>query len=447
MSTMGWPNDTDLLKAFNPTSTLCTAREIITLWVSRMVMFNRYFLGEGHGRGPVPFRDVVVHAVIQDGEGRKMSKSLGNGIDPLEIIETHGSDAMRFTLTHMTTQTQDVRLPVEKDSKTGRNTSKKFDLGRSLVNKLWNATTGVALRNMPAAGTAAPTAAIDAKALSTADRWLLSRLEATVRAVDKAIENYEYSDYANALYDFIYRDLCDWYLEAVKPTLKGDPKQQAVLARVIDTVLRIAHPAMPYITEALWPHVRGLPVAPIGGITLGGSRKGGVLATAGWPSVVATLSDPAAEAEFDRLRAFVTAVREVRAQHQVPPKRKIVAYVPAKLHAELAAGAVGDALSWVYSLAGIGTVKADNASVPAGTPAVNIRVLDHEIALADLADAVDAGTESDRKAKRASEVTKEIDILQARLNNPGYVERAPAKLIEETKSKLKKLQDELVSLR
>ena len=454
MSTMGWPEKTPLLQAFNPTTTLCTAREIITLWVSRMVMFNRYFLPEawpktgaadqGNGRGPVPFRNVVVHAVIQDGEGRKMSKTLGNGVDPLDVIATHGSDAMRFTLVHMTTQTQDVRMPVEKDSKTGRNTSRKFDLGRSLVNKLWNATTGVALRNMPAQGVAAPTKPVNIKSLSTADRWLLSRLEATVRAVNAAIDNYEYSDYANALYDFIYRDLCDWYLEAVKPTLKSDPNQQAVLARTIDAVLRLAHPAMPYITEALWPHVKDLPVAPIAELALAASRKGGVLCTAGWPAAAPSLSDPAAEAEFDRLRAFVTAVREVRSEHKVPPKRRITAHVPSALHKELSAGTAADALSWAYALAGISSVRADNP--PAGTPAVRIRVLDHDVTLTDLADVIDAGAEAERKTKEISEKRKEIDILQARLNNPGYVERAPAKLIEETKSKLQKLQNELASL-
>ncbi|HZW05640.1 MAG TPA: valine--tRNA ligase [Phycisphaerales bacterium] len=475
MSTMGWPEKTPLLQAFNPTTTLCTAREIITLWVSRMVMFNRYFLPErwpslppspgsagegarrsgradegallssqGDGRGPVPFHNVVVHAVIQDGEGRKMSKTLGNGVDPLDVIATHGSDAMRFTLVHMTTQTQDVRMPVEKDSKSGRNTSRKFDLGRSLVNKLWNATTGVALRNMPAPGAPAPTRPVDIKSLSTTDRWLLSRLEATVRAVNAAIDNYEYSDYANALYDFIYRDLCDWYLEAVKPTLKNDPNQQAVLARTIDAVLRLTHPAMPYITEALWPHVKNLPVAPISEIALTPSRKGDLLCTAGWPTAAPSLADPAAEAEFDRLRAFVTAVREVRSEHKVPPKRRITAHVPASLHKELSAGATDDALSWVYALAGISTVRADNP--PAGSPAVRIRVLDHDVALTDLADAIDANAEAERKTKEISEKRKEIDILQARLNNPGYVERAPAKLIEETKSKLQKLQNELASL-
>src|SRR4051812_4480376 len=144
ISTMGWPQETDLLKAFNPTSVLCTAREIITLWVSRMVMFNRYLrgqdLGRGPGNGPLPFRDVFIHSVVQDGEGRKMSKSLGNGVDPLDIIATHGADAMRFTIVQMATHTQDVRMPVVKDPVSGRNTSPKFDFGRNFCNKLWNAT-------------------------------------------------------------------------------------------------------------------------------------------------------------------------------------------------------------------------------------------------------------------------------------------------------------------
>ncbi|MFT3685062.1 MAG: class I tRNA ligase family protein [Phycisphaerales bacterium] len=401
----------------------------------------------GRGKGPVPFRDVVIHAVIQDGEGKKMSKTAGNGVDPLDIIAAYGSDAMRFTLTHMTTQTQDVRMPVEKDSKSGRNTSKKFDLGRQVVNKLWFATTGVALPNMPAAGSAAPSAPVDLKTLSPVDRWLLSRLEATVRGVNEAIASYEYSQYATLLYDFIYRDLCDWYIEAVKGTLKSNPAQQAVLGRVLDAVLRLAHPVMPYVTEALWPFVSRLPVAAVPGLACEGSRKGGLLCTAGWPTAAPSLSDPKAEAEFDRLRAFVYAVREVRSEHKVPPKRRITAHVPAELAKELAAGAPADALSWVYGLAGIGTVKTDAPG--AGTAGAKLRVLDHDIVLSDLADAAiaaDAGAEAERIEKHKDELRKKIDIFKTRLNNPGYVDRAPPKLIEETRSQLKKLQDELDSL-
>ncbi|MBY0309503.1 MAG: class I tRNA ligase family protein, partial [Phycisphaerales bacterium] len=391
-----------------------------------------------------PFRDVVVHAVIQDGEGRKMSKTLGNGVDPLDIIAAYGSDAMRFTLTHMTTQTQDVRMPVEKDSQTGRNTSKKFDLGRQVVNKLWFATTGVALPNMPAPGTPAPTAPIDLNALSPLDRWLLSRLEATVRGVNAAIAAYEYSDYATLLYDFIYRDLCDWYIEAVKPTLKSSPAQQAVLGRTLDAVLRLAHPVMPYVTEALWPHVRALPVAPVPRLTCEPSRKADLLCTAGWPTAAPSLSDPQAEAEFDRLRAFVYAVREVRSEHKVPPKRRITAHIPAALAAELAAGTTDHALSWVYGQAGVGTVSREMPA--ASLPSVKLRVLEHDIALSDLADKVDLDAEAERIKKRKAELRKQIDLRTARLANPGYIDRAPPKLIEETRSELQRLQDELDAL-
>ncbi|MHB1158386.1 MAG: valine--tRNA ligase, partial [Phycisphaerales bacterium] len=214
LSTMGWPQETAELKAWNPSSTLSTAREIITLWVSRMVMFNIYF------RGCVPFRDVFIHAMIQDGEGRKMSKSLGNGVDPLDIIATHGADAMRFTLALMTTQTQDVRMPVERDAASGKNTSPKFDVGRNFCNKLWNAgrfamevlgatdaasqhkaaTGGRGLPNDGAPQSGGPRPPVAA----LCDRWILSRLGRTVKLVDEALGAFQFSAYVQALYDFFW---------------------------------------------------------------------------------------------------------------------------------------------------------------------------------------------------------------------------------------------------
>src|SRR5690606_19798947 len=258
LSTMGWPDNVDennepkdLLAAFNPTNVLTTAREIITLWVSRMVMFNRYFLAKqdkATGRwepGPVPFRDVFIHAMIQDGEGRKMSKSLGNGVDPLDIIASHGSDAMRFTLCNMTTQTQDVRMPVERDPATGANTGPKFDLGRNLCNKLWNAARFALtmLERHPVKPSAYP---IDPERLSLTDRWMLSRLTAATGAIDNALRHYQFKDYADAVYDLLWRDFCDWYLESIKPTLATDPNQPAVLRLVLDAILRLMHPVTPF---------------------------------------------------------------------------------------------------------------------------------------------------------------------------------------------------------
>ncbi|GIW74827.1 MAG: valine--tRNA ligase [Phycisphaerales bacterium] len=213
ISTMGWPEPAiageefdGLLEAFNPTDVLCTAREIITLWVSRMVMFNRYFLtppGSEPGTGPVPFKDVFIHAMIQDGQGRKMSKSLGNGVDPMDIIHSHGADAMRFTLAHMTTHTQDVRLPVEPDPKTGRNTSPKFDLGKSVCNKLWNAAR-LAIGILEQAPVSQDD--VDRTALGVVDRWMLSRLQQAIEQVDQALASYSFHAYAEALYDLFWRD-------------------------------------------------------------------------------------------------------------------------------------------------------------------------------------------------------------------------------------------------
>src|SRR5690606_19158923 len=186
-----------VLATWNPTNVLCTAREIITLWVSRMVMFNLYFLDR------LPFHDVFIHAMIQDGEGRKMSKSLGNGVDPLDIIHSHGADAMRFTLASMTTNTQDVRMPVKRDPQTGRNTSEKFDIGRNFANKLWNAVRFALgkLSENANASTAANTQT-GAADFNAADHWILARLAATIRDTTQAINHYEFADYARALYDF-----------------------------------------------------------------------------------------------------------------------------------------------------------------------------------------------------------------------------------------------------
>ncbi|MBY0261804.1 MAG: class I tRNA ligase family protein, partial [Phycisphaerales bacterium] len=342
LSTLGWPEpaqspQTDgLLGAFNPTSVLSTAREIITLWVSRMTMMNRYLLGAGGGRGPVPFRDVFIHAVVQDGEGRKMSKSLGNGVDPLDIIESHGADAMRFTLCQMTTQTQDVRMPVVREAKSGKNTSPKFDLGRNFCNKLWNASR-FAIGMLPKVDGARPHAErggtpspIDPRSLSLIDRWMLSRLAATTANVDTLLKNYEFSDYAEAMYRLLWWDVCDWYLEAVKPTIAGSPAQQAVLAHALETVVRLLHPITPFVTEAVWEQLRSVETPPIAGFTLGSSRTG-LLCTAGWPRIDAGVIDAEAEKTFEALRELISAIRNARSEHQVPPKRRIT------LHASPAA--------------------------------------------------------------------------------------------------------------
>jgi valyl-tRNA synthetase len=443
MSTMGWPNAEQaaketgisdfpkLLEAFNPTSTLCTAREIITLWVSRMVMFNRYFMGEGKGNGPVPFRDVFVHAVIQDGEGRKMSKSLGNGVDPLDIIATHGADAMRFTVCSMATNTQDVRLPVKKDPQ-GRNSSDKFDAGRNFCNKLWNAArfaVGI-ITAAPDAGQA-NAAAVKQAELAPIDRWMLSRLETATREINEAIKNFEFAGYAQTIYSLLWNDFCDWYLEGIKPTVAESPAQRAVLRGVLDAILRLLHPIAPYVTEAVYETVKLLPVRAVEGLEMSEPRKGGLLCTAGWPKVAASLHDEAAEKHFAHLQGFITAIREVRAQHNVPPKRKIVLHVPSHV-----AGEWQSHIVLLSVLAGLETMTADAA---AGTHAV-FTFEGREYAASNLADAaaVDAGAEIERLKKVIADAEKVMATLEGRLANPGYAQKAPPKMVQETKDQLAK---------
>lgn len=510
LSTLGWPGDTPELAAFNPTSTLCTAREIITLWVSRMVMFNRYLRAMGNGEGamgeentpetvssgplpiahaplpssgPVPFRDVFIHAVIQDGQGQKMSKSLGNGVDPLDIIASHGADAMRFTLCHMTTQTQDVRMPVDlvcphtgdtftpkyittkdgyvvqapiqesprdkskkmvtvygvasgetratPDMPLAKNTSAKFDLGRNFANKLWNAAR-FAMGILSNAAGDAP-AEIDPRDLSLPDRWMLSRLHDAVTSADQALKSFEFSVYAQVVYDILWRDFCDWYLEAIKPSVAADPRQQRVLAAVLDAILRLLHPIMPFVTESIYEQVRSLPRAQIRGLTLREPGRDGLLCTAGWPLCDASLANAAAAAEFERVRGLVTAIREVRATQNVHTKRQVTLHVPAarmdalRAHESLVAG--------LCQLGQVTTQRADGVSATFTFEAA-------EFGLSNLADAVDAGAEVERLTRQIEELDKAIKTLGGRLSNESYVAKAPPKLVQETKDQLTKAMAE-----
>jgi valyl-tRNA synthetase len=429
----GFQDTAGLLDAFNPTSVLTTAREIITLWVSRMVMFNRYFLSPDPGptgrAGPVPFRDVFIHAMIQDGEGRKMSKSLGNGVDPLDIIHSHGADAMRFTLVEMTTQTQDVRMPVERDEATGKNTSPKFDLGRNFCNKLWNAAR-FALGKLPGD----LDAQVDPASLTLADRWMLTRLREGIAEIDEALATYQFSAYAKALYDLVRRDFCDWYLEAIKSTIGQNRAQQGLLRLVLDSLLRLLHPVVPFITESIYERLAALPAPALPGLTLAPPRKGETLATAGWPVVAESLADPDAKATFERVRTIVDTIRQVRSTHQVEPRRKIALHADATLAAEIAhAGGL------VEALAGLHSVRTD---APAGASAAfTLDGVEHR--LADLADAVDASAERERLEKERADLEKSVRALEGRLGNPGYTDKAPAHLVQQTRDQHAKAKADL----
>ncbi|MEO6435858.1 MAG: class I tRNA ligase family protein, partial [Tepidisphaeraceae bacterium] len=429
MSTLGWPDKTPALEKWNPTSLLTTAREIITLWVSRMVMFNLYFLDR------LPFRDVFIHAMIQDGEGRKMSKSLGNGVDPLDIIDSHGADAMRFTLTLMTTQTQDVRMPVERDATSGKNTSPKFDIGRNFVNKLWNASR-FAMMNLQFTSEQKPE---DCNPPALVDQWIVSRFNRTVVECETALREYRFDQYAKSCYDFFWRDFCDWYLEAIKPAMK-DPARAAqtanVLAAVLDGSLRLMHPMIPFITETIWWKLnelrpqRGLP----GRLECPPGKR---LIKAAWPKVGA-FSD-AAEAIFPKLQESIGAIRNLRNEHKVEPKKTVTVTIiaPAEPARQI------EENREIIELLAMCTLKSIGPDAKAPDQAARATAAGVEIYVEGL---VDEAAEQQRGAKRREELNKQIAAMKGRLSNEAYTKKAPPHLVKQTQDQLAEAEAELAKL-
>jgi len=428
-STMGWPERTPELETWYPGDVLCTAREIITLWVSRMVMMGQYCVGD------VPFTDVFIHAMIQDGEGRKMSKSLGNGIDPLDIIDSHGADAMRYTLVSMTTQTQDVRMPVQELTlPDGRkaNTSGKFDIGRNLCNKLWNASR-FAMMNL--AGMGAWDELHPGKHL--ADRWILSRLNATIREATAALEGYRFNELADRLYHFMWDDFCDWYLEIAKARInagQGEPK--AVLAHCLDVLLRLLHPIMPFITEAIWQRLNE--VSPRRGIT--GDRAEPLLVKAQWPRADAARLDPAAEKDFSLLQELIRQVRNVRLQHNVPPGKPVDAIVEAQ---GPGAAMIADNVELLRSQAQLGQLSIAAEPVQAGAEAATITAGGVKIYILGV---IDREAELARLGKQAETLLKGIGGIEAKLGNEKFLAKAPPDVVQRERERLAGLQSELAGV-
>ncbi|UCD75359.1 MAG: valine--tRNA ligase [Phycisphaerales bacterium] len=488
LSTMGWPNPEDfpetigLLDTFNPTSVLVTARDIVTLWVSRMVMFNRYF-----NDGKVPYRHVYINPMIQDGHGQRMSKSLGNGVDPRDIIHSHGADALRFVMVQMATSTQDVRVPVDMvcphcaatfhpkeitspagyrvaaphqecpqchgkmatgygvaigaatpsdETPLARNTSTKFDLGRNFANKLWNAAR-FALANLQAAEDESIAQQLAAPELSLADRWIITRLSRTVRTVDEAIAEYQFNVYAESMYDLIWRDFCDWYLESIKPTVRESHVQQQVLRTVLSSILRLLHPICPFVTETLWPHLRATGRAGLAGIDLPDSD---LITTARLPVTDPEVEDEAAVATFERLQSLVMAIRKVRAENQVPPKKKIRLLATPEV-----ISLVDEAETIVTALAGLEAVEPITDGAGEAEAAIPLAFEGGELLLTGLVEAVDVEAEKNRQQKIIAKKEKAIMGFRNRLANPGYVNNAPAKLVEETRMQLAEAESDLAT--
>ena len=431
-STLGWPDETPELDYFYPTNVLVTDRGIIYLWVARLVMDGLKMMGQ------VPFSHVFIHATIQDEMGRKMSKSLGNGIDPIEMIEKYGADALRYALMMLTVDQQDVRLA-----------EKKFEVGRNFANKVWNASRFV-LMNLgdPAALKPMPYAAESA---ALEDRWILSRLGKTLRRVTDALADFRFNEAATAIYDFTWREFCDWYVEIVKPRLNdtGDDgaRVRGVLIHALDGIMRMLHPFTPFLTEEIWQQVRDY--LPASCMHFEKGEAADALIVAAWPHGADHAEDAEAEATMTLLQGIIRSVREVRSRMNIPDSRPVALVASTDTQADadrlLAHAGMLKTLAAVESLeAGVGLAKPASA---ASDVVAGVQVYMPLKGLIDLAE------ERGRLEKRIEETERYLAVSEKKLSNEGFVNRAPADVVEaerernrEAAERLAKLQTDLADL-
>jgi valyl-tRNA synthetase len=434
-STLGWPDEMPELKTFYPGDLLCTAREIITLWVSRMVMMGQYCVGD------IPFSDVYIHAMIQDGEGRKMSKSLGNGIDPLVAINSHGADAMRFTLASMTTETQDIRMPVTlMKLPDGRmeNTSPKFDIGRNFCNKLWNASR-FALMNLEGINPDG----FDPEKMDITDKWILSRLAKTAAETCKSLDEYKFSEPLQQLYKFFWNDFCNWYLEWIKPRIQDQqqkPVAQNVLAFVLDQILRLLHPFVPFITEGVFQKLNEVaPARKLKG--LAEAKESQALVVAQWPERLDVFINEDIEKQISNVQTPVRTFRDMKNKYNIPNSVKVSAsaQVPPTGSGAEVLNTLANNSDLICHLAGLKDFK---AGIDIQKPAkAAVSVVDGLSFY--LHDVIDIEEERARMEKEKQETEKAKNAFEAKLSNENFVTKAKPEVVAQAREKLAELIEQL----
>jgi valyl-tRNA synthetase len=406
IGTLGWPEDTAELKRYYPTSVLVTGFDILFFWVARMMMMQLELVGE------VPFRDVYIHALVRDEKGKKMSKSLGNVLDPIELIDEYGADAVRFTLASMAAMGRDLKL--SKDRIAGY---------RNFGTKLWNAARFAEMNDCRPDPDFDPT-----KVTLTANRWIVGETGKLREALDAALAAYRFNDAAGALYAHVWGKVCDWYVELAKPLFQ-DPaaaaETRATMAWVLDQCLILMHPVMPFITEALWGQI---------------AERAKLLAHADWPAYGAELVDPAADAEMNWVIGLIDEIRSVRAQMHVPAGAK-VSLVELDL-APAQAEVLERNRPMVARLARIERFETA-AAAPKG--AVTLTVGGATFCL-PLAEVIDIEAERARLGKALEKLAKEAAGLRAKLSNEAFVARAPEEVVDEQRTRLEAAEEEIAIL-
>ncbi|NWG71387.1 MAG: valine--tRNA ligase [Parvularculaceae bacterium] len=402
-STLGWPDDAPELKTHYPTSVLVTAHDIIFFWVARMMMMGLHFMKDGHGRPLVPFRDVYIHALVLDEKGQKMSKSKGNVIDPLTLIDKYGADALRFTLAAQAAQGRNIRL-----------SEQRVEGYRNFTTKLWNAA-----RFCEMNGCVVDPAFDPAGGRSVLNKWIVHEANAVTAAVTEAIEAFKFNEAASAIYRFTWNVFCDWYVELSKSALldgaaalKAETRKTAAWA--LDRILTLLHPFTPFVTEELWGAL---------------ASRTSPLISAEWPAADAALKSPDAAGEINWVVGLIAAFRSMRIDLEVPAGDKIAAIAVAPT-ADVAArlAAHGEVIARLARLTRLDTV----AATPKG--AVEI-VHEGAVFALPLAGAIDIDGAKKRLAKEIDKCAKEIDGIDKKFANPSFIERAPAEIVEESKER------------
>ena len=406
-STMGWPEKTPELDYFYPTNVLVTGYDIIFFWVARMIFSGMEQMKER------PFKDVFIHGIVRDSLGRKMSKSLGNGIDPLEIIEQFGADALRFTLVTGVGPGNDTRFYTE-----------RVEANRNFCNKIWNASRFL-MMNLTCEDFTLPAE------LDLEDKWILSKYNTLVREVTENIDKYELGIAADKLYSFIWDNFCDWYIELCKTRLmnqenaEASQRAQKVLGYVLSGTLQLLHPFMPFITESIW---QALP------------HEGPSIMVSQWPKAVETLDFPAEEREMEEIMAAIRAVRNRRSEMNVPPSKK-AALILVTHKPDLFAGAEPfmKRLAWASEVSISDTAPADAAKmVSCVTESVQIFM--------PMSDLVDLDKERERLNKEKENALQQIARIEGKLNNEGFVAKAPAAVVNAEREKLEKFRTVVAKL-
>jgi len=411
-STLGWPDETPELKKYYPTSTLVTGFDILFFWVARMIMMGLKFMGQ------VPFRDVYIHALVRDAEGQKMSKSKGNVIDPLTVMDKYGTDALRFTLAAMASPGRDIKLSEE-----------RIEGYRNFANKLWNAARFIQMNLQTpheGGGEITPREATTVAERSVVDQWILSRLHRCVAEVNSSLDAYRFDEAAHRLYHFIWHEYCDWYLELAKPALSGKQSPEAAVTRgtlveTIDTVLRLLHPFMPFITEEIW---QAMPHA------------GESLMVATYPSPKAAWLNERIEQEVESVQKVVSAVRDIRGVQGIPPSRKLDGLIQVA-DQEIAKHLETHRLL-IMTLAGLAglTVGKELPSLPlAATAALVFSEGRPGQLYIDLAGVMDLDKETARIEKRVNDLSAQLAQTQKKHSNPEFVAKVPHDVLEKTRAK------------